>query len=297
MKIIYTNAIGEETKDISSLYKDVARLLSEETLEPQGSIVKVVEAEHPDHCLVYNVGQRSGTRFITELENTMPDSYLDEEVSDRFLTCVDPEKNAYKFYKLSSMGDMFRASYGRMGQMKGQLFGERSYDYPLSMFWIKYFEKLSKGYVDRTEVYLDNSAKKTPAPGKPAEKALKKQNQASISLFTKLKNLAKRAVEQAQVKVPITQAILDFSHAALEKMKVAETVEEFNAILLDLISVLQRPVSTGDGTGVKRLMAKDKLDFMRIISREEDLIQAMEGTFYGSSGSIKIVQSKDAMQT
>ena len=72
---------------------------------------------------------------------------------------MDPEKNAYKFYKLSSMGDMVRASYGRMGQMKGQLFGERSYDYPLSMFWIKYYEKLSKGYVDRSDVYMDESDK------------------------------------------------------------------------------------------------------------------------------------------
>ena len=92
MKIIYTNAIGEETKHISCLYRDVARLLSEEALDSKGTVVRVVEEEHPEHYLVYNVGQRSGTRFITELENTMPDSYLDKEVSDRFLTCVDPEK-------------------------------------------------------------------------------------------------------------------------------------------------------------------------------------------------------------
>ncbi len=281
MKIIYTNAIGEETKHISCLYRDVARLLSEEALDSKGTVVRVVEEEHPEHYLVYNVGQRSGTRFITELENTMPDSYLDKEVSDRFLTCVDPEKNAYKFYKLSFMGDMFRASYGRMGQMKGQLFGERSFDYPLSMFWIKYFEKLSKGYVDRTDVYLNSKEKEHPGPVKD-QIAKEDQNRASVSLFKKLKDLAKKAVEQAQVKVPITQAILDYSHLALEKMKTVETVEEFNTILLDLISVLQRPVKTGDGTGVKQLMAKDKADFLRIITREDDLLQAMEGTFYGS---------------
>ena len=157
MKIIYTNRVGERTEDVSSLYRDVAKMLSEETMD--GNVVKVCEAEQPCHRLVYNIGRRSGTRFITELENTMPDEYLDKDVKDRFLTCVDPEKNAYKFYKLSSMGDMFRASYGRMGQMKGQLFGERSYDYPLSMFWIKYYEKLSKGYVDRSDVYMDESDK------------------------------------------------------------------------------------------------------------------------------------------
>lgn len=281
MKIIYTNAMGEKTEDVSSLYKDVARMLSEEPLDQIGNVVEVCEQDHPEHRLIYNVGQRSGTRFITELKNTMPDDYLDKDVADRFLTCVDPEKNAYKFYKLSSMGDMFRASYGRMGQMKGQLFGERSYDYPLSMFWIKYFEKISKGYVDRSEIYLDNRKEARTGSCTTGEEASSKSNTASVSLFTKLKNLAKKAVEQAQVKVPITQAILDYSHAALEKMKAAETVDEFNSILLDLISVLQRPVRTGDGTGVKRLMATDKSDFLKIISREDDLIQAMEGTFYG----------------
>ena len=73
--------------------------------------------------------------------------------------------------------------------------------------------------------------------------------------------------------MPITQAILDYSHKALAKMKAAKTVEEFNEILLDLISVLQRPVATGDGSGVKRLMAKAESDFPGIISREDDLIQ------------------------
>lgn len=282
MKIIYTNRVGERTEDVSSLYQDVAKMLSEETMD--GNVVKVCEAEQPCHRLVYNIGRRSGTRFITELENTMPDEYLDKDVKDRFLTCVDPEKNAYKFYKLSSMGDMVRASYGRMGQMKGQLFGERSYDYPLSMFWIKYYEKLSKGYVDRSDVYMDESDKssqKQAETGRSRADKLSSTNTASISLFTKLKNLAKRAVDHAQVKVPITQAILDYSHKALAKMKAAKTVEEFNEVLLDLISVLQRPVATGDGSGVKRLMAKAESDFPGIISREDDLIQAMEGTFYG----------------
>lgn len=282
MKIIYTNTQGEKMEDVVSLYRDVAKMLSKEDMD--GNLVQIREADHPDHRLVYTIGRRSGTRFITELENTMPDAYLDRDISDRFLTCVDPEKNAYKFYKLSSIGGMVRASYGRMGQMKGQLFGERSYDYPLSMFWIKYFEKLSKGYVDRSDVYLDESKGKDNAPKSPVKEAVSKsENAASVSLFTKLKRLAKKAVERAQVKVPITQAILDYSHKAIEKMKFAKTVEEFNNILLDLVSVLQRPVATGDGTGVKRLMAQTDRDFQRIISREEDLIQAMEGTFYGNA--------------
>lgn len=47
--------------------------------------------------------------------------------------------------------------------------------------------------------------------------------------------------------------------------------------MLELISVLQRPVKTGDGTGVRSIMADDKSQFADIIQREDDLIQAMEG--------------------
>lgn len=53
------------------------------------------------------------------------------------------------------------------------------------------------------------------------------------------------------------------------------------------MAVLQRPVPTGDGTGVKNALAKDGSDFPRIIEREEDLIAAMEGTLgVGSSQPI-----------
>ena len=41
------------------------------------------------------------------------------------------------------------------------------------MFWIKYQEKLSKGYVDRTELYLPDSVETTeaaPAKAVPASK-------------------------------------------------------------------------------------------------------------------------------
>ena len=290
MKINYVTPEAAKILDVNMLYKDVAVLLSQEPLT--GKMVTVSEEENPNNKLVYNIGVRSGTRFITEVENTMPDRYLDHEIEPKFLTCVDPQKNAYKFYKLSIIDhNIVRASYGRMGQMKGQLFGERSFDYPLSMFWIKYFEKLSKGYIDRSTVYLSDEksdSKKTPPKTNNKSNSEKKTNNlCSTHLFAKLKKFAKKAVEKAQVKVPISKAILEESHRLLAEMKKSKTVDDFNQNLLELISILQRPVKTGDGSGVKMLLAENTSDFHRIITREEDLIQAMEGSYYGSTNQVE----------
>ena len=79
-------------------------------------------------------------------------------------------------------------------------------------------------------------------------------------------------------------AIINAAKEDLEMMRKAAIkgdVVSFNLALLDIISILQRPVATGDGTGVKRILALSKKDFARIIEREEDLLQAMEGSITG----------------
>lgn len=252
--------------------------MAEEELsdEPVDIVVKT-----PDGTVEYKITRRSGTQFICEVNNELPDSYNDTDVADKFLTCVDPEKNAYKFYKLSVIGNSVKASYGRMGVSKGELFGERSFMYPLSMFWIKYYEKIGKGYVDRTELYLDKEPVKKQAKQSEKKTLSQKQNSPSSELFGKLRSFAKNAVKKANVKVPITQAIINKSKELLDAMRTAKTTEEFNKHLMDLVSILQRPVRTGDGRGVKDLMADSSSDFARIINRESDLVAAMEGVKSG----------------
>lgn len=199
MKAMYTtnNGIKEEILigSDSEFYKDIAERLIKESVS-NGTRVKV-NVDVPDEGdASYMVSQRSGTMFITETGNNMPDKFLDKEIKPRFLTCVNPETNAYKFYKLDVLDDKtVRASYGRMGVKKGELFGERSFDYPLSMYWIKYYEKIQKGYVDRTDIYLTDSA---DAPQEENNKSNKKAtakvdtSTASYKLFQKLKRFAKK---------------------------------------------------------------------------------------------------------
>ena len=49
--------------------------------------------------------------------------------------------------------------------------------------------------------------------------------------------------------------------------------------------MLQRPVRTGDGSGVREIMAQSEKDFIRIIQREDDLFKAMEGSAAGNGSN------------
>ena len=263
--------INGKTMEVSNFYEDVAPLVCKE--KPGDVTVEVDDKSR----VVYHVTQRSGTLFVTELENTLPDEMCPKKIAPVFLTCVIPEKNSYKFYKLEQVSpNTVRASYGRMGVQKGQLFGERSFDYPSSMFYIKLQEKLAKGYVDRSSLYLSGN-KIQPQTNANKNKTVKKTTMSS-ELFEKLAAFAKTAVRKAEVKVPITPEIVSASKELLHSLMRTRDLKEFNDTLLELIAILQRPVRTGDGQGVKEIMANSPKDFKRIVQRETDILQAIEGS-------------------
>lgn len=93
------------------------------------------------------------------------DIALDEsEYEDRFMVYCSPESagghGSYKYYRLHGENGEFTARYGRVGGGLTGLFGGRAgkgrVTSPIasSSFWLKYQEKLAKGYVDLTGVYL-----------------------------------------------------------------------------------------------------------------------------------------------
>lgn len=277
MKINYEAKGLNRTVEVTDFYKDVASMLCRENLG-----IGLVTVTCKDGMVRYLLRKRSDTMFIVEESNTLPQAMAGASCPKRYLTCVNADKNAYKFYKMEPCGDELKVSYGRMGVEKGQLFGERTFMYPLSMFWIKYYEKLSKGYVDNTAVYFsadnENTGAKETSRKQPAgnnEASMDKG--ASAKLFAVLRGFAKTAVREAKVSVPVTKAIIKKSEQLLDSMRGSETVKEFNDFLLQLIAILQRPVRTGDGSGVRRLMAGSKADFPRILHREKDLLMAMDG--------------------
>lgn len=273
--LVYYNKNGvSEEIEVNNFYYDIACKIKNEPLSKNIDEIKI---STDDGSVEYQIKSRNNTQFICEVHNSLPDKYLDKNIKDKFLTCVIPEKNAYKFYKLSILNNKVKASYGRMGTAKGELFGERTYEYPLSMFWIKYFEKIGKGYIDRTEYYLD-SEKVTKKNLKQSRKSKNSLNNPSFNLFSTLQEYSKKTVKKAKIQVPITEAIIDKSKELVNKMRQSKSVNEFNNNLMELIAILQRPIRTGNGSGVKEIMASSKSDFGSIITRETDLIAAMEGS-------------------
>ena len=277
--------VGKKSRNFetSDLYKTVGQMLVKEKCDSPVTVI-VRDANEETEMAQYTVKKRSGTVCVIEERNTFPAT--NETLKEVYLTCVDPEKNAYKFYRLTPIGEEIKASYGRMGTEKGQQYGERSYMYPSRMYWIKLAEKLQKGYQDNSDVYLKKDdpvdcANIAPKPVKRAKNG-RCANKASQALFSLLSRFSKFAVADAKVSVPITDAILQKTADLIEKMGKAESVEDFNRTLMENIAILQRPVPTGGkAVGVQSLLAKKESDFVRVIERESDLLEAMKGVHYG----------------
>lgn len=192
-----------------------------------------------------------------------------------YLTCVNPESNNYKFYHLKPGISGIGATYGRIGSEKGEFFGEKDLQnpYPTYMYWIRYYEKLSKGYIDQSSIYL---AKKATKKQTKTVKVL--SNTASIDLYRRLKSCARQYVDRHLVNSNITQAQVKASKKYLKELGERKTLNGFNKKLMQLLQVCPR--KTWD---VSELIAYSKADFPSIIQREEDLVAAMEALTTDSS--------------
>ena len=303
--------INEKTCRFNDFYKEAAKQMA----EVDTTLLPLVARFVVDKAVAeYQLRMRSGTLFITELSNTLPPEALIRPDKARFLTCVNPEKNSYKFYRMDvPSGGKFTATYGRMGVAKGELFGERSCSWEEDMFWPKYFEKISKGYVDRSDVFLGASKN---ASGKTQE-PVPAPNTTEGRLFERLLSCSRQIVHEASVSVPISERVINETERLVEKLRGAADLffsmkeqilaasgssdaahgvlvaieraqtDAFNKVLLDLVATLQRPVPTGNGSGVRDLLAQNANDFKRIVQREDTLLNAMKGVLLGGKGAAR----------
>ena len=92
--------------------------------------------------------------FVKNVVNDIdvPPSYNYKEA---YLTCIHPESNSYKFYRLIPKNKEVDVAYGRIG-MNDRPGSERRINTPYEsyLYWIRYYEKLSKGYIDQSDIYL-----------------------------------------------------------------------------------------------------------------------------------------------
>lgn len=213
----------------------------------------------------YAIVKRGENKFITLKENRLLIQST-EKLPTKFLVCIDSTKNMYKFYRIEDTNDgKIRVLYGRIGANSNEVFGERNHVYDKNMYWVKYKEKLSKGYVDKSDIYLTDCENLTNTKVIDREPAT-----ASYQLYKMLRYYARLTIEESCMNAKVTQKMIDVSKQYLNILYEQQNIVDFNDILLELLSVSPRRVRD-----VKTLLANSEEDFPKIIEREESLVNAM----------------------
>lgn len=246
---------GEE-----SLYKFIADFIS--SLDPPKDIRVITDKGEARYKLI----KKGKSKFVKEESNYINVTKTDK-YKKKFLTCVDEVNNHYKFYQLEDCGEQVKATYGRIGSGPNDMFGERNYYYPSRMFWIKYLEKISKGYIDKTDIYYCDKAEESEQQPE-ARKDIKES--ISSRLYMKLYKYAENLVSDSLVCTRISSRMIDESKKLVQKLYSCKNVADFNNTLRELLSVSPRSCRFVDD-----MLASAPCDFGAIIQREEDLLSAM----------------------
>jgi len=153
-----------EDFESDNVFKDIAKRMSkiEPNKYPNGCTIKCWD----DYGNVETYGlvkARTGGFFFKsytfDRTNSLED-YIDYNMPPRYLTCLDSATNEYKYYVLyyDKADGTYKADYGRLGQDKGtfqygsgQSGKDGTHTYSAQMYWIKYYEKIAKGYEDHSE--------------------------------------------------------------------------------------------------------------------------------------------------
>ena len=206
------------------------------------------------------------------------------EYQKAYLTCINPESNNYKFYEFIPNNTSGRtinvgARYGRIGSERGEAFGVKDLREPFDsyLYWIRYYEKLSKGYKDTSSIYLAKQAelkkaKPEDSSNNKEEKSAKKTTPESVELYSMLKAFANQVVQEVlQDPKVVTEAQIKESKKIWTKLGNYKTVKTFNKHLMELMAICPRKCRY-----VSEYLASSTDDFGRILDREEALINAMQ---------------------
>lgn len=251
--------------DVPETENDCFKAIGEFIFHLKGASTVHVSCSRGD--AVYSITPRSGTMFVREQSNSINLPSIGNYPSV-YLTCVNQEHNNYKFYQLDQNGNDVVATYGRIGSQPGEMFGVRNYTYPRNMFWIKYYEKIAKGYVDRSDIMVMNN---TTDVSNPSPKA--SSNDPISKLYDYLLSCSKQIVQSVLTSGWQSVSTKQYKECKkiLKKMYERKTVSGFNKQLLELIAFSPRKVHHVDD-----LLAKKVSDFASILTREEDLLSAMQ---------------------
>ena len=205
---------GQSEKKVNPTESDVFKAIGEQLLN-----IKSVPNELHASCTYgdayFHIIERGSyvengiiypSMFVDRHENNM--SGLEPSLySEKKLHCIHPESNNYKFYKFIPINSgnqtvEVTAEYGRLKDgADGTSFGNfwemgtrrLKNPFPSYMFWVRYFEKISKGYKDFTDILLNDTEEPDVLTEETVEPEKKKRGRPSK------KEIAERkAAEESQ---------------------------------------------------------------------------------------------------
>lgn len=186
------------------------------------------------------------------------------EYTPRHLVMVTAGANNNKYYDMKPQGDMWVATYGRIGSdSQTRTYSKREWDK-------KYNEKIRKGYIDQTDLIQDLISTE-----KPTQSEYKEIDNAEIAtIVERLQAMAKKAISENYTvsSNKVTQAMVDEAQNIITGLLNITDVKIFNDELLKLFTTIPRKMSS-----VSSYIARDNGEFNKIISREQDLLDIMKG--------------------
>lgn len=186
------------------------------------------------------------------------------EYTPRHLVMVTAGANNNKYYDMKPQGDMWVATYGRIGS------GSQTRTYSKREWDKKYNEKIRKGYIDQTDLIQDLISTE-----KPTQSEYKEIDNAEIAaIVERLQAMAKKAISENYTvsSNKVTQVMVDEAQNIITGLLNITDVKIFNDELLKLFTTIPRKMSS-----VSSYIARDNGEFNKIISREQDLLDIMKG--------------------
>lgn len=201
-----------------------------------------------------------------------------------YLTCVHKDSNNYKAYILRPVGDQLFADYGSLDKVAQGEAKTVQTPYESFLYWIRYYEKLSKGYTDQSKFLLADDSNNISVSSQPSD----------TDGMTAHQELFKLLHKYADTMIKNTLAVQTFTKAQVtecrrlwnELCKTTSSVASFNECLAKLVVLSPRKRDFLQKDKIAEYFAESEKDFDRIIRFEESLVCAMEASIGKTANAV-----------
>lgn len=264
LEITESTTISHLSKQISDIIAGINQTFMAEVVDADGEVVFGLESTATTGGYLY----RENIPLTLELAQG-------DKVETKYLQLVNPEVNNNKFYRMVDNSDgTFTAYYGRNGSGI-KVAGNRSATYPLIMFYIKYIEKVQKGYRDLSEQIDENIAtlRDVKTITQTADKYAKIENEKIARVVEYLQSVSRQYVSQSYEITPVmvSDQMIITARKLLQSLYEQTDINSFNKVLVDIFMTIPRRMER-----VSDHIAKKDDDMARILKSEDDLLSNME---------------------